>query len=71
MVNPKDWEQGTECTGGSLFAPTPHPVIEWADRNPDKIAGMDRRHDAAEYIETIRNFAAKHGAAKAKADKVR
>ena len=70
-VDPTTWTQGPECFGGSLFAPTPHPIIEWADRNPDKIAGLDRRKDAAEYIETIRNFAAQHAAEQAAAEKVR
>ena len=57
-VDTTQWVQGAECFGGSLFAPNPHPIIEWADKNPDKIAGLDRRGDAAEYIATIRQFVA-------------
>ncbi|HET9627126.1 MAG TPA: alkaline phosphatase family protein [Kofleriaceae bacterium] len=62
-VDPTTWPQPQECFGGSLFAPVPHPIIEWADRNPDKIAGMDRRGDAAEYRQLILDFIAKNSGA--------
>jgi phospholipase C len=56
-VDPSTWEMSMTCFGGSLFAPS-HPVIEWADAHPERIAGFDRRKDAAETTRVIREYLA-------------
>ncbi|HEY0189892.1 MAG TPA: alkaline phosphatase family protein [Kofleriaceae bacterium] len=56
-VDPTTWEMPYECTHGDLFGPGgDHPVIEWADKHPEKIAGFDRRGDVASYRKKIRDY---------------
>jgi phospholipase C len=55
-----------ECLGkGTGFAPgslVHHDVLEWADANPDLIAGYDDRGNLRPYLETIHEILAPHGA---------
>jgi hypothetical protein len=49
---------GAECEGGSLRQAS-HPVLEWADANPELIAGLDLRPQLPEYRRVIRDFVAR------------
>jgi phospholipase C len=59
------WPQGDECRGGTLRTAS-HPVIDWADANPDLVAGLDLRPRFAEYERTIRDFLANYATVGAK-----
>jgi phospholipase C len=56
-VDPSQWTMGPECQGNALREVS-HSVIEWADANPEQIAGLDLRPHAAEYRRTIREYLA-------------
>jgi phospholipase C len=58
MVDPSTWEMDKVCATGKLFAPPSHPVLDWADAHPERIAGLDRRADLPQYRKTIRDFLA-------------
>jgi phospholipase C len=56
-VNPDDttlWPMGATCKPGPATFPIAHPVIELADANPARFAGLDRRPQVAEYRRAIR-----------------
>jgi phospholipase C len=58
-VDTSVWPMSMECTGGMLARATAsHPVLEWADANPERIAGLDMRHRTTEYRQVIREFLA-------------
>jgi phospholipase C len=57
-VDPSQWPMGAECEGGSLRQAS-HPVLEWADANPELIAGLDLRPQLPEYRRVIRDFVAR------------
>jgi phospholipase C len=64
MVDPKTWEMDAVCESGKLFAPPSHPILAWADANPERIAGLDRRGDYEAYRRAIRNSLARRSPAK-------
>jgi phospholipase C len=58
VVDASQWPMGPQCTGGMLREAS-HPVLEWADANPDRIAGLDLRPQLAEYRRAIREVVAR------------
>jgi phospholipase C len=58
-VDVSQWPMGPECVGSAL-RPASHPVIEWADANPELVAGYDIRPRSEEYRRVIREFLATH-----------
>jgi hypothetical protein len=46
------------CTGGTLREAS-HPVLDWADANPERIAGLDLRPQLPAYRRMIREFVAR------------
>jgi phospholipase C len=57
-IDVTQWPMGSECTGGALRLES-HPVLAWADANPDRIAGLDLRAQQPEYARAIREFLAR------------
>jgi len=54
-VNIDDWPMTAECVG--TFRED-HPILAWADANPERIAGLDLRPELADYKKTIIDFLA-------------
>lgn len=63
-VNPMDWPMGEICMSGSLTSK--HDIIDYADRHPEMFAGLDLRHETADYRATIRDFLAQPTPARVK-----
>jgi len=55
-VNVADYPMPPVCTPAAVGAE--HAVLEWADANPDRIAGFDLRPELPAYRRTIREFLA-------------
>jgi phospholipase C len=51
-VNVDDWPMSGECVG--TFRE--HPILDWADTKPAELAGLDLRHEEADYQRTIVDF---------------
>ncbi|HEU4732049.1 MAG TPA: alkaline phosphatase family protein [Kofleriaceae bacterium] len=58
VIDLAQWPMGKECMAGSLAAGS-HPVLEWADAHPERVAGLDRRAELPEYRRAIRDFLAR------------
>jgi phospholipase C len=56
-----DWDTIPDsCFGAGRVAG--HPILEWAEANPAKVAKWDRRAHVGEYLRMIGDFLDKHGA---------
>jgi hypothetical protein len=60
-VDVSRWQMGMECSGGMLYQAS-HPVLDWADAHPDRVAGLDLRSRTPEYLRAIREFLARRPA---------
>jgi len=54
-VNIADWPMTADCMATLR---EDHPIIAWADANPERIAGLDLRPELADYKKTIIDFLA-------------
>jgi len=55
-VDITQWPMSQECFGGSFKQS--HPILDWADANPHRVAGLDLRGERDEYRRTIREYLA-------------
>lgn len=57
-VDVSQWPMGPGCPGAVRRS---HPILEWADAHPERIAGLDLRPHETEYRRAIRAYLADHG----------
>ncbi|MGE0550074.1 MAG: alkaline phosphatase family protein [Kofleriaceae bacterium] len=55
-INLDEWPMGPECDNNAAAR---HPIIEWADAHPERIAGLDLRSEIPEYSRAIRQYLAR------------
>jgi hypothetical protein len=51
-VDVTQWPMGPACSAAREL----HVIEEWANRNPDRVAGMDLRDELPQYAASIRNY---------------
>ena len=54
-LNLNDWPMGAECSAGSAREDD-HPILAWANANPDRLQGIDLRGELDDYKKTIIEF---------------
>jgi phospholipase C len=54
QIDPSTWQMGAACQYAG--AREPDPITQWADKYPERIAGLDLRGELPEYERTIKDF---------------
>jgi len=56
MIDPSTWQMGTACDYTGARVPAHDPITQWADKYPERIAGLDLRGELPEYERAIKDF---------------